>query len=407
MSEIDFVRLDEGWRERFEALDAWTWPSSFSIEQRTRLPFSVDWQHTIGLADGDRLAAKAAFYPFHELAIPGGRIRANGLTSVSVHPNYRRQGLLRRMIGRYLEAGVTRGDGLSMLFAQDYEIYGRFGFGHASDSYNLRIPHGTRLIAPDGYSADDFSIDFDYADPGRDAPFIHQIQQAQTRPGTPVRELPGFQQHALTSEFAPGQPLRILRVARGDEPAGYALFTRPHISDRAGIAPVTDWNALDAGAEYALWQAMADVDLVRIVEAQRVPVDSPLVFMLPDPRAATPGVQDDLFARILDLPVCLASRRYEADLDLVLQIDDPLLPINHGLWRMVISGGRAEVNRAAVGAAADVSLSISQLSAAYLGRPVLAGMARADQIVEHVAGSADLLHRAMSWPVQPAATWVF
>lgn len=413
MSQVEFVQMDHTWRHRYEALNAWTWPSPYAVEELTGLPLPFEWEHSVALADrqdGDRLAAEAAFYPFPELAVPGGRLAANGLTSVAVQPTFRRQGLLRRMIGRYLDMSVARGDALSLLLAQEYGIYGRFGYGHASDVVTLRIPRGTQLSAPQGITdSADFSVDVDYVSADRDAPFIHRVQRAQSRPGTPVRELAGFQHRALTSPPAPAQPLRIVRVTRGDEPVAYALFSRPR-DEGPSVAPVTDWNALGAAAEYTLWQALLNQDLIDIVEARRVPVDTALTSLLPDPRATAPSLHDDLWARILDLPTCLTARRYSADVDVVLKIKDPLIEANDGVWTLRVVDGKGEVSPTGAGITPDVSLSIAQLSAAYLGRPVLAPAGRlgpSEDLVEHTPGSIDRLHTALSWPELPGTTWGF
>ncbi|SJM57418.1 enhanced intracellular survival protein Eis [Gulosibacter sp. 10] len=406
MEQFEFVHLDEDRRDQYEQLNDWTWPSTFTPEQQRALPFPFDPEHTLGFADGDRLAAEAAFYPFPDLAVPGGRVRANGLSTVAVHPSYRRRGLLRSMIERYFEMSIARGDALSLLTAQEYGIYGRFGYGHASDTLTLRIPHGTRLVAPrDGGGAPPV-LDFDYADPDRDAAFIHRVQRAQDRPGTPVRELDGFQRRALIGEPLPAQPVRILRVGAEGAPAAYALYTRPHADASAKTLTVFEWNALDARAEHALWQALVEKDLIETVVAMHVPTDSPLLSLLPDPRVAEPALRDDMFARILDLPACAEARRYGADLDLVLRVDDPVLEANDGRWRLRIAEGRGSAVRAE-GEEPDLALSMSQLSAAYLGRPVIAAQARAGLLEERTRGAADALHRALIWPEQPAATWGF
>lgn len=413
MSRVEFVQMDHSWRSRYESLTSWTWPSSYAVDELAGLPLPFEWEHSVALADrqdGDRLAAEAAFHPFPDFAVPGGRLPANGLTSVAVQPNYRRQGLLRRMISRYLDMSIARGDALSVLLAQEYGIYGRFGYGHASDVVTLRIPHGTRLAAPRSITdRTDLGVDVDYVSPDRDAPFIHRVQRAHSRPGTPVRELPGFQHRALTSPPAPAQPLRILRVTCHDEPAAYALFNR---SQDAGtsVAAVSDWNALGTAAEYTLWQTLLNQDLIDTVEARRVPVDSVLTSLLPDPRATSPSLHDDLWARILDVPACLTARRYSVDLDLALRINDPLIKANDGVWTLRVVNGTAEVSPATPGVSPDVSLSVAQLSAAYLGRPVLAQATRlgpSDDLVEHTPGSANLLHTALSWPELPGTTWGF
>ena len=50
--------------------------------------------------------------------------------------------------------------------------------------------------------------------------------------------------------------------------------------------------------------------------------------------AAVPKVNDNLWVRLLDLPVALAGRRYAAPVDVVLDVTDARLPANAGRWRL-------------------------------------------------------------------------
>jgi predicted acetyltransferase len=66
-----------------------------------------------------------------------------------------------------------------------------------------------------------------------------------------------------------------------------------------------------------------------------VAVDDPLLLdLLAEPRVARAALRDGLHVRLVDLPAALAGRRYAAELDVVLAVQDPRCPWNTGSWRL-------------------------------------------------------------------------
>src|SRR5919108_5178315 len=64
----------------------------------------------------------AGVYPF-ELTVPGGRVRAAGVTLVGVLPTHRRRGVLRSMMRAQLDAVHERGEPVAVLWASEDQIY--------------------------------------------------------------------------------------------------------------------------------------------------------------------------------------------------------------------------------------------------------------------------------------------
>ena len=58
---------------------------------------------------------------------------ASALTAVTVAPTHRRRGLLTEMITGDLRESTDRGEVVSILLASEYPIYGRFGYGAATE----------------------------------------------------------------------------------------------------------------------------------------------------------------------------------------------------------------------------------------------------------------------------------
>ena len=74
--------------------------------------------------------------------MPGGQAACGGVSFVAVLPNYRRRGIMSGMLRHLLADIADRGEPLAALFASEPEIYGRFGFGCASEDLRLTIPRG-------------------------------------------------------------------------------------------------------------------------------------------------------------------------------------------------------------------------------------------------------------------------
>jgi predicted acetyltransferase len=144
-------------------------------------------------------------------------------------------------------------------------------------------------------------------------------------------------------------------------------------------------------------------------------VDDALLTLLVDPRGAGARLTDNLWVRVLDLPVALAARRYAAPLDVVLEVTDARLGANAGRWHVRTAGasGRpddefghpAEVT--ATREPADLSLDVRELGAAYLGGRSLAALASGGLVVEHRPGALLRASAAFGWPVAPLCSWVF
>src|SRR5205807_1889744 len=64
------------------------------------------------------------------------------------------------------------------------------------------------------------------------------------------------------------------------------------------------------------------------------PVDSPLSHLLTDARQARTTMLDGLHVRIVDLPAALEGRRFASDVDIVIEVDDPLCDWNSGRWHV-------------------------------------------------------------------------
>jgi predicted acetyltransferase len=184
---------------------------------------------------------------------------------------------------------------------------------------------------------------------------------------------------------------------------GYALYaTTQHFDENfgSGDVGVREVMAADAAALAALYRYLFDLDLMGRTSLWNVPVDDPLLHWLQDPRRAKPTLGDGLYVRLVDLDRALEARTYSAAVDVVLDVADARCPWNAGRWRLTAGPDGARCRR--TDDAADLSLDVLELGAAYLGGTTLAELALAGRVTEHRSGavadtSAAFAHSPAPW----------
>src|SRR5262245_12181098 len=87
--------------------------------------------------DGTVVGGAGAF-PF-QLTVPGGVVPTAGVTVVGTFPTHRRRGVLRAMMRAQLDDVQARGEPVALLWASEDTIYGRFGYGMASQCAEVTV----------------------------------------------------------------------------------------------------------------------------------------------------------------------------------------------------------------------------------------------------------------------------
>lgn len=419
-----FRQLTREDRRALLDLDTWAFPAPQTVDDFDDVPLPLTWERVVGVepvgAASDGLAGAHASYPFSRFAVPGGELPTAGLTWVGVHPQHRRRGLLTAMMDLHLARCRERGEPLSALFAAETAIYGRFGYGKAADDLRLSIPRGAALRDVPG--ADAHTVRVEHADRGRHGDLVARLHHAAgqdaggtglARPGWATRETEelwaGYWSDPKALRAPGRETLRIVIVERDGEARGYATFRRTldwQVTGPRGTVHAGEVVALDAAAARALWGVLVDLDLMSTTEPFLLPTDDPVTHLLVNPRAAGARVADNVWMRLVDVPTALAGRRYQADVDVVLGVTDARLPDNAGAWRLRATAfGDATCER--TDRAADLTLDVRELGAAYLGGTSLAALTAAGLVVERTPGALAAASSAFGWPVAPACGWVF
>ncbi|WP_242659568.1 GNAT family N-acetyltransferase [Thermostaphylospora chromogena] len=360
--------------------------------------------------DGDQMVGTAGALSF-AMTVPGGTAPVAGVTLVSVLPSHRRRGILSAMMRRQLNDLHEGGEPVAALYPSEAAIYGRFGYGRAADSLTFDIPRHGAAFVPDAPT--DPALRLRVADPARARKELEQVFEIvrAERPGQYARTAARWDDLLADEEFdrSGTGALRCVIAEDGSGPRGYALFRVKRKASEDDLPAnellLQELYAVDPAAYALVWRGVLERDLIARVRAWSRPVDDPLIHLLAEPRHLRPLWRDDLWVRVVDVGRALSARAYAAPVDLVFEVEDAYCPWNARCWRLSADGAGAVCEPSS--AAADVTLPVSALGAAYLGGRPLVGMLRAGLIREHTRGAVARLSTAMSWEPRPCAALVF
>ncbi len=106
-----------------------------------------DLERTWAAFDGERMCGTFRSWAT-ELTVPGGgRLPAAAISAVTVLPTHRRQGIMRGMVAAEHAAARERGEAFSLLYAAEYPIYGRFGYGPGCREATWTLDTRARFLA--------------------------------------------------------------------------------------------------------------------------------------------------------------------------------------------------------------------------------------------------------------------
>jgi predicted acetyltransferase len=354
-------------------------------------------------AAGETLAGIATAYPF-ELTVPGGRVRAAGVSWVGVLPTYRRRGVLSALMDHQLTALHEQGEEpVAVLWASEPQIYGRYGYGLASRYWSCSVPRGATALLPETPADDSLRLRLV---PAADWKRLAAVYDAvlPDRPGMFARD-ERWWTRAVRDFAAFREGKSALRCVVAEDEGGvrgYALYaTKGGFGDDfgKGTVSVREVLAADPAALAAVYRYLFDLDLMGTTSLWNVPVDDPLGHWLTNPRSAKPQTADALYVRLVDVDSALAARRYAADVDAVLEVRDTRCPWNAGRWRL--TGGPEGASCVRTDDTAEIELDVRELGAAYLGSTSLVELAAAGR----VSGEPTAVRRVATAFAHAPAAW--
>jgi predicted acetyltransferase len=377
---VQAVNLGFGFDADPRRTESW---SELNELERTRCAF-----------DGRELVGTLGAYSF-ELAVPGATLPLAGTTQVTVRATHRRRGVLRAMIQAHFDDVRARGEPLAALWASEAGIYGRFGYGCASELAAIEVERSRSAFARPPASGGRLRLLEGEAAQSELAELYERLWRG--RPGCFARPPRWWKGRHFADPVAlrgGASGLRRVIYERDGSAQGFLQYRTKMHNDPHGLPRgeliIFELHGVDAGARAALWRYALDVDLIDRVSWWNAPLDDPLFWLLADPRRAMRRIRDNLWLRPIDVARALAGRCYAREGRLSLQVADALISDNTGSW--LLEGGPAGAKCTRVAGPADLELDVEALGGIYLGGMRPSALAHAGLI----RGERDALARADS-----------
>ncbi|PTA46823.1 GNAT family N-acetyltransferase [Micromonospora sp. RP3T] len=360
-------------------------------------------ERSLLIRDGGTAVAHAGAFS-RDLAVPGGSVPAAHVSMVAVAPTHRRRGLLTGLMRRQLREIRDAGrEPVAVLWASEGRIYPRFGYGSAAQRLMLTADTtGLRLPAP---TPAEGRLRLDRPAPHTDELARLYERARADRPGWSRRDERWWAYVLLDAKGRRGGATerRVLLHHGPDGLDGYALYRTKEewVGDvPRGEVQVGEVVAVTPEASLALWRLLLSVDLTRRLSFPTAAVDEPLLRLVDEPRQLAPQLADALWVRVVDVPAALAARRYAADVDVVIEVTDELLPENTGRWRLV--GGPAGAECTATTAPAGLACDVRALGELLLGGTTPAALAAAGRVRELLPDTLTAATPAFTWHRAPS-----
>jgi predicted acetyltransferase len=368
-------------------------------DMRTAATTVAERDRMFVVEDDGRFVGTAAAYTL-TAALPGGEVGMCGLTMVSVLPTHRRRGLLTTLIEAVHDQALERGEPLAGLTASEGGIYRRFGYGVAARRQELRVDaRRTAQVAvseavtggtPAGVPGRMRLVAKEEAD--TILPDVWDRHWRRT-PGELDRTPPFWVEAALESDHVKaGASERFVAVHEDPDgrPDGFVTYRIKQEWTAGGTnheCRVQMLGAASDAVEDELLRFLFAIDLVGTITWDAAPVDLPLRWRLADPRAVTVTDEaDHLWLRPLDVPRCLAARRYALKDELVVTVVDDRRPTG---GTFLLAGGPDGAECAPTDRSADLVVGVADLGSVLAGGTTWRTLQRAGRIREDAAGAVD------------------
>lgn len=390
---IEIGRFKADWDEVRELVDlAFAAPWSEAQLESARRVWEAE--RSTAATDEKQLVGHTGTFSL-TMTVPGAQIPVAGVSMVAVRPTHRRRGILRDLMRAQLtEIYEASDEPIAALTASEPVIYGRFGYGLASDHQEITIRKVSRELRPVA-GVDDVRIRTVAVREVLDTCAALRNRLAVDRPGM-FHHDERWQEYAagdnVTSDPGNGSARRCVVAERDGEVTGFAHY-RTKRTDK-GFVDVNRVHAVDLASHVALWRFLLEPDLLSETHCRKLPSDDPLLELLLDPRAPEPITRDGLWVRPVDVGRALATRTYAREIDVVLAVTDGFLPWNIGRWHL--AGGPGGATCETTSRPADLTIDVRELGAVYLGRPSLVRLGAAGLVEEHTAGALAAASEAFS-----------
>lgn len=325
----------------------------------------AEW--TLCAFDGLRLASSFITIPF-TMRLNGKAMAMGGVSGVATHPEYRRRGLMRRLMTQATLDMRERGQTVAALWASQASIYQRFGYaiGSVSRRYAIDSIDITFFDGDTGSS----TVEWLDAQAGFDAVRALYIAFIAERTGYLHRSRALWASGAFEERPEDG-PVHIALSRDGDgQPNGYLVYTlradKVAHQARGQELVIRDLGWLTLDAYRSLWSFVARHDLVGRVVWATAPADDPAEELFSEPRMLHSEYGEGAWFRVIDVEAALGARGYSQAGQVTLRLpEDDLAPWNAGTYTIETDGEETTVVRST--AEPDAVVPVKAMASLFSG----------------------------------------
>ncbi len=312
------------------------------------------------------MASTFSTLPFKMSAL-GNTVDLGGITTVGTLPEFRRQGLVRKITTQAISDMHDKGQAVTTLWASQAAIYQRYQFAMAGVRRNYLVDTvdigffdgnmGSCTVA-----GSDLDEGFDTLKTVYDEFIADRMCYIKRRTGT-------WRYNVLAQDESEG-PVHIALCKDNSTSVGYVAYTmrggRVDHRSRSHQLNIRDLVALNGDAYRSLWRFIASHDMVGRVSWSTAPMDDPAMELFMEPRMLHCQDNEGIWLRIVDVEKALTERGYVNSGSIRIGIaQDDLAPWNTGTYEVEVSPQGAMVRK--VEGEGDLQLSVKALASLYSG----------------------------------------
>ena len=348
---MDFRMLDT--TDRIEIENLW----DYCFEKRDNPFFKwffaeyFQYDRTIGGFTGDGLQTMLNLAPY-ELILKGQKLQTSYIIGVATWPQSRGQGAVKDLLRKSLEKMKEWQEPLAILMPSRAEFYYPFDFQltHHHLRFNIKVDDFRRLATKEctfrKVSESDISL-------------LNQLyEEAYSSYEGLVHRSPANWKTWLDQSKCEGG--EVYFIENKGKVEGYFFYQL-----QPGVLRVSDWAAITpearAGMAQFFYQHRAQVSHVEWETSQ----DDPWQYLLPDTRNHA-SQNAFMTARIVDVAQLISLLPWAEEGEVVLEIQDSLLPWNQGIFKWSVAAGQGKLEPSTE--RPEISLTIGALAQWIFGQ---------------------------------------
>ncbi|MBO1004639.1 GNAT family N-acetyltransferase [Pseudogracilibacillus auburnensis] len=297
----------------------------------------------------EQLAGKLHHIPLRVL-INGTSLKMGGVSSVATWPEYRRQGIAKKLLLHSLQEMKKAGETISYLHPFHVGFYRKYGWELAFSNKNYTIPIERLKRKWDGNG---------YIRRNRNLELLQEIytKYASKFNGMLERDKKWWEQRVLTDEEAQVA----IAYNNVDAAEGYIIYK---VKDDIFTAKEVAYTSING--QHVLYEFIANHDSMAEKVKLTVPENDLLPYMIDDP-TFDQEVEPYFMARIVDVLAFLKQYIFPVDGVIQLQVEDEFLLDNNGVYVIRSDNGETFVTKMEGKGDGNIKCSIQQLVAICLG----------------------------------------